>query len=165
VDPKKVDLQSLGLEQFPNPYRIRQDPGPDNLLGRLKFHLTNDFGIYLHDTPARSLFNRSGRDLSHGCIRVEKPLELAAQLLDEESQALLQGAWEQTEERHLPVKPPVPIHILYLTAWVEEDGDLRFGPDVYDFDEPQGEALDRVASRVSGGPASGSKEGARPPAP
>ena len=161
VNPKKVDLRSLGAEHFP--YHIRQDPGPENALGRLKFHLTNDFSIYLHDTPTRSSFNRSGRDLSHGCIRVEKPLDLAALLLGEESQNLLQEALEQMEERHLPVQPQVPIHILYLTAWVEEAGGLRFGPDVYAFDGPQGEALDRVASQVSGGPASGAKEAARPP--
>jgi murein L,D-transpeptidase YcbB/YkuD len=145
------------------PYHLRQDPGPDNALGRLKFHLTNDFRIYLHDTPTRGLFGRSGRDLSHGCIRVERPLELAKQLLGESSQDLLREALDQTEERHLSVKPPVPIHILYLTAWVDEAGVLRFGPDVYEFDGPQRTALERVASRVSGGPASGAKEATRPP--
>jgi L,D-transpeptidase YcbB len=145
------------------PYSIRQDPGPNNALGRLKFHLTNDFHIYLHDTPTPAFFDRSGRDLSHGCIRVERPLELAAQLLGESSQDLLREALDKTEERHLSVKPPVPIHILYLTAWVDEGGVLHFGPDVYEFDGPQRAALDRVASRVSGGPASGAKEATRPP--
>ena len=161
VDPATVDWHALDKGRFP--YHLRQDPGPDNALGRLKFHLTNDFRIYLHDTPTRGLFGRSGRGLSHGCIRVERPLELAAQLLDESSQDLLREALDQTEERHLSVKPPVPIHILYLTAWVDEAGVLRFGPDVYEFDGPQRTALDRVASRVSGGPASGAKEATRPP--
>ena len=162
VEPSTVNLKALDEKHFP--YRIRQDPGPNNALGRLKFQLTNDFQIYLHDTPAPGLFRRSGRDLSHGCIRVERPLELAAQLLGESSQDLLREALDQTKERHLSVKPPVPVHILYLTAWVDEAGFLRFGPDVYEFDEPQRAAMDRVASRVSGGPASGAKETTRPSA-
>ena len=160
VDPAKVDWRALAKGSFP--YRLRQDPGPTNALGRLKFHLTNDYNIYLHDTPTRGLFGQSDRDLSHGCIRVEKPLDLALQLLGEESQGLLREALAQAEERHLSVKPPVPIHILYLTARVDEAGVLRFSPDVYEFDGPQGAALDRVATRVSGGPASGAKEATRP---
>jgi len=162
VDPTTVDWHALGKGRFP--YRLRQDPGPNNALGRLKFHLTNDYRIYLHDTPTRGLFGQSDRDLSHGCIRVERPLDLAEQLLGESSQDLLREALDQTEERHLSVKPPVPIHILYLTARVDEAGALRFSPDVYGFDGPQRTALDRVASRVSGGPASGAKEATHPPA-
>jgi murein L,D-transpeptidase YcbB/YkuD len=151
------------LERGRFPYRLRQDPGPNNALGRLKFQLTNDFRIYLHDTPTRGLFGQSDRDLSHGCIRVERPLDLAAQLLGEASQDLLRAALDQTKERHLPVRPQVPIHILYLTAWVDEAGTLRSSPDVYEFDATQRAALDRVASRVSGGPASGAKEATRSP--
>lgn len=161
VDPRHVKWRALEKGHFP--YHLRQDPGPDNALGRMKFQLTNDLHIYLHDTPTRSLFGQSDRDLSHGCIRVERPLDLAEQLLGESSQALLREALNQKKERHLSIKPPVPIHILYLTAWVDEAGSLRFSPDVYDFDGPQRTALDRVASRVAGGPASGAKEGARPP--
>ena len=162
VDPATVDWHALDEGRFP--YRLRQDPGPNNALGRLKFHLTNDFRIYLHDTPTRGLFGQSDRDLSHGCIRVESPLDLAARLLDGSSQDLLREALDQTKERHLSLKPAVPIHILYLTARVDEAGVLRFSPDVYGFDGPQRTALDRVASRVSGGPASGAKEATRPPA-
>jgi L,D-transpeptidase YcbB len=161
VDPATVDWRALDKGHFP--YQLRQDPGPNNALGRLKFHLTNEFHIYLHDTPTPGLFGQSDRDLSHGCIRVEKPLELAEQLLGESSQDLLRKDLDQTKERHLSVKPPVPIHILYLTAWVDAGGALRFSPDVYEFDGPQRTALDRVASRVSGGPASGAKEATRPP--
>ena len=161
VDPTTVDWHALDKGRFP--FRLRQDPGPNSALGRLKFHLTNGYRIYLHDTPTRGLFGQSDRDLSHGCIRVERPLELAAQFLDEASQELLHEALDQTKERHLSVKPTVPVHILYLTARVDEAGGLRFSPDVYEFDGPQGAALDRVASRVSGGPASGAKEATRPP--
>jgi murein L,D-transpeptidase YcbB/YkuD len=162
VDPTTVDWHALGKGHFP--YRLRQDPGPSNALGRLKFQLTNDFRIYLHDTPARGLFGQSERDLSHGCVRVERPVELATRLLGESSQDLLREDLAQPKERHLFVNPPVPVHILYLTAWVDEAGALHFSPDVYEFDGPQRAALDRVASRVSGGPASGAKEAARSPA-
>jgi murein L,D-transpeptidase YcbB/YkuD len=146
INPASVNWDKLDDGKFP--YRIRQDPGPDNALGRLKFQLTNDFGVYLHDTPARSLFGHSDRDLSHGCIRVENPLELARLLLDDSSQDLLREALDQPEEKHVAVKPAVPIHILYLTAWVDDAGALHFGPDVYEFDTPQRNALDRVASRA-----------------
>ncbi len=156
VDPATVNWRKLSDADFT--YRLRQDPGPDNALGRVKFQLTNDFRVYLHDTPARSLFGRLDRDLSHGCMRVESPLDLARPLLDESSQDLFREALDQPKERHLSVKPPVPIHILYLTAWVDDAGALRFSPDVYEFDGPQRATLDRVASRVAGGPASGAKE-------
>ncbi len=145
VDPTTVDWRASDPERFP--YRLRQDPGPDNALGRLKFDLTNEYHIYLHDTPAHGLFGRSDRDLSHGCIRVEKPLDLAVLLMGEPSQDVLRKALEQTTERHLAVVPPVPVHILYLTAWVDEVGALRFSPDVYAFDVPQRASLDRMASR------------------
>ena len=162
IDPASVNWRKVDDGDFP--YRLRQDPGPDNALGRLKFQLTNDFQVYLHDTPARSLFGRLDRDLSHGCIRVERPLDLAQKLLDEPSQELLRAALDQPEEKHLSVKPPVPVHIVYLTAWVDDAGALRFSPDVYEFDGPQRSALDRVASRVPGGPASGAKEATAPAA-
>jgi L,D-transpeptidase YcbB len=144
IDPASVDWQSIDeKEEFP--YRLRQDPGPDNALGRLKFQLTNDFQIYLHDTPAKSLFDQSDRDLSHGCIRVEKPLELAQQILDDSSRPLLSQALQKTEERDLPVNPPVSIHILYLTAWAGEEGLLYFGQDIYDLDGPQAAAIQQAS--------------------
>ena len=142
VDPASVDWNDADEEKFP--YHFRQDPGPDNALGRMKFHLTNDFQIYLHDTPARSLFAKAGRDLSHGCIRVEKARELADRLLGDGS-GDLQKALESESERSIPVKPPVPIQILYLTAWVDAEGSLRFAPDVYEFDPGQQAALDRFS--------------------
>src|SRR4029078_7509838 len=93
VDPRRVNWDALEKGRFP--YHLRQDPGPDKALGRLKFHLTNDLHIYLHDTPTRNLFGQSDRDLSHGCIRVERPLDLAAQLLGDASQDLLRDALDQ----------------------------------------------------------------------
>ena len=100
-----------------------------------------------------------------GVINGPHVLELARLLLDASSPDILRDALDQKDERRLPLKPPVPIHILYLTAWVDHAGALRFSPDVYDFDGPQRSALDRVASRVSGGPASGAKEATLSAAP
>jgi len=144
IDPRTVDWSAVDEGKFP--YHLRQDPGPANALGRLKFDLTNKFHIYLHDTPAGHLFGRAERDLSHGCIRVERPLDLAAELMPGEAGERLREALAQPEERHLPVQPPVPVHIVYLTAWVEEDGSLQTAPDVYVLDPPQRAAIDRQRS-------------------
>jgi murein L,D-transpeptidase YcbB/YkuD len=141
IDARRVDWDDVDEEKFP--YRIRQDPGPENALGRIKFELTNEFHIYLHDTPADHLFARSARGLSHGCIRVEKPVELAAAVLPAGERKRLEEALDQPEERRLPVKPQIPVHILYWTAWAGEGGGLHFAPDLYGFDRVQLAALDR----------------------
>jgi murein L,D-transpeptidase YcbB/YkuD len=151
VDPTTVDWDKVDGERFP--YRLRQDPGPESALGRIKFDLTNDFRIYLHDTPAGHLFSREERDLSHGCIRVEHPFELALELLDGPVEEQLREALSQPEERHLPLDPPVVIHILYWTAWVDGSGALQFGPDVYEINLAQQAALNRAAT--AGQPAGG----------
>jgi murein L,D-transpeptidase YcbB/YkuD len=152
VDPATVDWSGVDENGFP--YRMRQDPGPDNALGRLKFELTNEFHIYLHDTPASHLFGRSERGLSHGCIRVERPFELAAEMLDGPALDGLRDALEEAEERRLPVDPDVPVHILYWTAWVDGSGLLRFAPDLYDFDRDQMAALQRRGALPGGDSAS-----------
>ena len=146
VDPSRVKWSQVDPERFP--YRIRQEPGEDNALGRLKLDLTNEFHIYLHDTPAGHLFGETERDFSHGCIRVERVIDLASDLMGAAGATRLTEALAQSEERHLRLDPPVPIHILYWTAWVDESKGLRFGPDVYGFDAPQQAAIDRVSSRV-----------------
>ncbi|HEV8200086.1 MAG TPA: L,D-transpeptidase family protein [Candidatus Polarisedimenticolia bacterium] len=142
VDPEKVKWKRVQADEFD--YVLRQDPGPDNALGRMKFGLTNDFQIYLHDTPARTAFDQTSRDLSHGCIRVEQAHELATAILGDAAEHL-EEALQTTDERSIPVQPPVPIQILYLTAWVDEEKGLRFAPDVYEFDAPQQEALARMS--------------------
>jgi L,D-transpeptidase YcbB len=148
VDPASVDWEEVSASSFP--YLLRQDPGPRNALGRLKFVLTNEMAIYLHDTPAKQLFGAAERDFSHGCIRVEKPVELAEALLEDAGP--LREALEGGDEKHLPVRPPVPVHILYLTAWVDEEGGLNFRDDVYGFDVPSGDTdpSGAVAPRAGG---------------
>ncbi|HET9982861.1 MAG TPA: L,D-transpeptidase family protein [Longimicrobiales bacterium] len=132
VDASTVDLSRAGT------YRFRQRPGPDNALGRLKFMLPNNDNIYLHDTPAGQLFSRTDRAFSHGCIRVERPQELARALLrrvtdtpPEGLDAILAGGAETT----IRFREGVPVYILYFTAWVDEDGTVRFLHDVYGRDE------------------------------
>jgi murein L,D-transpeptidase YcbB/YkuD len=147
VDPARVKWESVDADHFP--YRLRQDPGKDNPLGRLKFDLTNDFHIYLHDTPGGAAFDRSGRDLSHGCIRVQNALELADRIASNAAKDKIHEALEQEEERRVELDSKIPVHIFYWTAWADEAGELHFAPDVYGFDAPQRAALDRVAGKQS----------------
>ena len=147
VDPARVKWESVDADHFP--YRLRQDPGENNPLGRLKFDLTNDFHIYLHDTPGDAAFDRSGRDLSHGCIRVQNALELADRIAGDAAKDKIHEALEQPEERRVELDAKIPVHIFYWTAWADEAGELHFAPDVYGFDAPQRAALDRVAGKES----------------
>lgn len=117
---------------------IRQQPGPGNALGRVKFIFPNRFHIYLHDTPAKSLFNLNRRTFSHGCIRLESPAELAAYLLRDNSgwtREKVAQAMQQTNEEWIKVKEPVPVMITYFTAWVDETGKLHFRNDWYGHDK------------------------------
>jgi murein L,D-transpeptidase YcbB/YkuD len=125
-------------------YALRQDPGPDNPLGRIKIALPNPYDVYLHDTPAGHLFSAKDRDFSHGCIRVEKPLDLAAYLLQgsaEGSVQELQDLIASGENHWIALPHPEPVHILYWTAWVYPDGTIEFRNDVYGHDERLDQAL------------------------
>jgi L,D-transpeptidase YcbB len=142
IDPAEVDWRSLearGLGYF-----FRQDPGPKNALGRIKFMFPNEFGVYLHDTPEKALFDRASRTFSHGCIRLSHPLDLAAYLLrgtDGWDRETLVRALDSGEQRTLRLPAPMPVHLLYWTAWVDADGRLELRDDVYGRDEPLGRAL------------------------
>jgi murein L,D-transpeptidase YcbB/YkuD len=119
---------------------FRQRPGPHNALGHVKFLFPNAFDVYLHDTPADALFARPGRAFSHGCVRVEEPEALAKYVLRGDSE------WDDTKildamnagvEKHVKLKEKIPVHIVYFTAWVDENGGLHFQPDVYGYDAAQ----------------------------
>jgi murein L,D-transpeptidase YcbB/YkuD len=117
--------------------RLRQRPGPDNALGRVKLVMPNVHDVYLHDTPAKSLFARSRRDFSHGCIRLGEPLALASFVLagrPEGAPEALRAAIDAGANRSLRVAQPVPVLIFYATVNVGDDGRLRFVPDVYGHD-------------------------------
>jgi len=124
---------------------VRQKPGPRNALGLIKFMFPNEFDIYLHSTPEPELFNQSRRDFSHGCIRVEKPAELAAWLLQDQPKWTLENikAAMQSgpDNQQVNLSSPVPVVIAYLTAIVEEDGEVYFYDDTYGLDGVLNDAL------------------------
>src|SRR5690606_28916477 len=117
--------------------RIRQRPGPRNALGKVKLTMPNTMNIYLHDTPSRSLFAQARRDFSHGCIRVDKVVELATFALSRNPQwqpEAIAAALAGTELRVARVAPPIPVVVFYTTAVADADGTIRFLPDLYGFD-------------------------------
>lgn len=127
-----------------SPYRVRQRAGRANPLGQVKFMFPNEFDVYLHDTPADHLFDRTERDFSHGCIRLEKPLELAYYLLKDDPKwtpQAIQTAISSGEHASVKLPRPLPVHILYWTAWVDQDGTVEFRKDVYGHDETLEKAL------------------------
>jgi murein L,D-transpeptidase YcbB/YkuD len=135
LDPYAVDWSLYNGKNFP--YRLRQDPGEANSLGRIKFNFPNRHAVYMHDTPKKAYFERTERAFSSGCIRVEKPLELAELLLDDPqrwTQAQVEGVIGQGKTRTLLLKKPIPVLVLYATVDVDEQGRVRFKPDIYDKD-------------------------------
>jgi murein L,D-transpeptidase YcbB/YkuD len=116
---------------------IQQRPGGKNALGRVKLDLPNRFDVYLHDTPSKKLFGRDERDLSHGCVRVEKILPLASYALtdDDSSVSSLSSAVASGKTKYFPLSEPLPIYIAYWTVFVDADGSVEFRPDLYDRDQ------------------------------
>jgi len=117
---------------------IRQLPGDDNSLGKVKFLFPNSFDIYFHDTPAKSLFDKDKRAYSHGCIRLSDPAKMANYLLKEQSEwspERIDEAMNVGVEKYVKLKNPVPVLITYYTAWVDENGLLHFADDIYGHDK------------------------------
>ncbi len=144
VDPERVDWSAVSARGFP--YRLRQDPGPVNALGGVKFMFPNRFSVYLHDTPGRDLFARRGRSFSSGCIRVERAAELASYLLRNDpawTPGAVRSAMETGTEQTVRLPEAVPVHLLYWTAFVG-DGTIQFRPDVYDRDGAVRAALEEA---------------------
>jgi len=124
---------------------VRQKPGPDNALGLVKFMFPNEYNIYLHSTPTPQLFSQSRRDFSHGCIRVQQPAELAAFLLQNQPEWTLEkikAAMESgPDNRQVNLLAPVPVVIVYMTAVVEENGEVYFFDDIYGNDSSLNDQL------------------------
>ena len=123
---------------------LRQDPGATNPLGRIKFLFSNEYNIYLHDTPRQRLFNRTERAFSSGCVRVEDPVQLAEFVLDSEEgwdQSQIRETINSDQVRGVKVEQDVPVYLVYWTAWVAEDEAVFFRPDVYAVDHKNGMAL------------------------
>lgn len=126
--------------------RFRQRPGADNALGLVKFMFPNRHNVYLHDTPADALFSRIGRAYSHGCVRVEEPEALAQYVLRDQPEWTTQAihaAMRAGEARQVKLSQPIPVHIVYFTAWVDAQGGLHVAPDVYGYDAAHARARRR----------------------
>jgi len=116
---------------------IRQIPGDQNSLGKVKFLFPNSFDIYFHDTPAKSLFSKNKRAYSHGCIRLKDPKKMATYLLQDDASwtsEKIDSAMNAAEEKMVRLKQPVPVLITYYTAWVDATGKLHFADDIYGHD-------------------------------
>ncbi|MBB5701935.1 murein L,D-transpeptidase YcbB/YkuD [Ochrobactrum daejeonense] len=122
---------------------IRQKPSLDNALGELKILFPNAHDIYMHDTPAKSYFSRDMRALSHGCIRLERPRDMAAAVMGTSVHDL--GKYFGKNERGIKVKQPVPVYISYFTAWPDANGDIRYYGDVYGRDSGLQKAFNKTA--------------------
>ena len=123
---------------------IRQRPGGQNALGKVKFLFPNSFNIYFHDTPAKSLFNKDKRAFSHGCIRLKEPEKLANYVLRNQPEwtpEKINAAMNSGEEKYVKVKDPIPVIITYYTAWIDEYGKLNFREDIYGHDKKLAEKM------------------------
>lgn len=148
VDPSNIRWKEISQEDFP--YLLRQQPGPGNALGKVKFMFPNRFNVYLHDTPTRHLFNDSERDYSHGCVRVEYPAELAEYLLKDKpgwNGERIKRAMESDQVQSVTLEHPLPVHLVYWSVWLGKGGELQRRPDIYDLDATQERILVRRASR------------------
>jgi murein L,D-transpeptidase YcbB/YkuD len=137
VDPATVNWWAINPDDFP--YRLRQDPGPHNGMGRLKFIFINKFNVYLHDTPGRHLFEKTQRAFSHGCIRIEKPIDLAVYLLRQDprwNRDALLGELGKKVGQNVMLPEQVPVYLVYWTARADADGTTQFCPDIYGWDAP-----------------------------
>ena len=136
----EVGLENINWEGFNsrlNTYRMLQAPGKNNALGDVKFVFPNDKSIYLHDTNHKELFGRKMRALSSGCIRVEKPRELAHALLKEQNwdKALISNVIDKSKTRPVQLKNPIPVYLMYWTTWVDNNGQLQVRDDIYKRDQ------------------------------
>jgi len=135
VNPLLVDFTQFNQRNFP--FVIKQKPGRSNALGRVKFLFPNQFNIYLHDTPQKHLFARDVRAFSHGCIRVQKPFELAHLLLSAQTSdpvGLFENYLVSGRERTIVLENPVPVYLTYQSVWVDNFGIPHYRGDIYDRD-------------------------------
>jgi murein L,D-transpeptidase YcbB/YkuD len=144
ISPASIDWHTIGSGI--RKYRLRQDPGPENALGTVKFMFPNKYNVYLHDTPGHSLFKRTTRTFSHGCIRVSDPRGLALYILNNDehgwSAQRISAIIKEGKRQVVPLKHPFPVHILYRTVLVDpRDGTVYFYDDIYGRDTLLARAL------------------------
>jgi len=140
VAVERINWTQLNEENFP--YQLRQDPGPRNSLGSIKFKFANDYALYLHDTPKKRLFDQETRAFSSGCIRVETAIDLADYLLknnDTWTKQTIQQTIDSGETVVVDLQDPIPLYLVYWTAWVGSDEHVYFRKDIYGWDQSQSE--------------------------
>jgi murein L,D-transpeptidase YcbB/YkuD len=143
VDPATIDWSRYTGPDFP--YLLRQEPGPGNALGRIKFMFPNKHLVYLHDTPSKALFEQTERAFSSGCIRVEHPYRFAELLLDDPqrwNRSAIVQAIDSRQTRTVNLPRPVTVLLLYWTVAPGEADEVVFKPDIYHRDAPVLAALD-----------------------
>jgi len=142
VDARLIDMSQYTVNNFP--FVLQQRPGSRNALGQVKFMFPNKYNIYLHDTPSKSLFNRDSRAYSHGCVRVQRPLDLAYALLAPQSddpEGTYNAARNTGRETQINLETPVPIYLTYQSVYLDENGELAYRVDVYGRDQLVFDAL------------------------
>ncbi len=141
---REISWKSLSASNFP--YRLRQQPGPSNALGQVKFMFPNEHNVYLHDTPSRDLYSKTRRDFSSGCIRVKDPIDLLEWVLEENtdwSRTRIESSLSTTLDARINLKQKIPVHLLYWTVVTDDETDsIRFVEDIYNRDERVLSALD-----------------------
>ena len=146
IDPGTVDWSLYSRNNFP--FQLRQDPGDHNSLGRVKFMFPNEHAIYLHDTPSKYLFDKTSRDFSSGCVRIENPEELAEYFLGEAGwdQKRIKAAFKRSSEAHVSLNKDkkIPVYTLYMTTRVEDDS-ISFRADIYSKDKVLLESLNNLS--------------------
>jgi murein L,D-transpeptidase YcbB/YkuD len=147
--PDSIDWAEVSNKGFP--YKLKKDPGPHNDLGRVKFMFPNKFAVYLHDTPSKRLFDRSMRGFSSGCIRIEKPLDLAEYVLRDAAgwsrDAVVAAMDSGAALRTVRLPRHIAVHLIYMTAEVNAGGQLQFWPDIYQRDPALDRALQKAPPR------------------
>lgn len=149
LDPSNLPWQEMATRSFP--YRLRQDPSAVNALGQIKFMFPNPHSVYIHDTPAKSLFDRPTRSFSSGCVRVEAPLTLARHLLRNQgwNRKRLEAVIAKGERFTVLLDHPIAVHLVYFTAWVDADNAMvNFRQDIYGRDQRLLSALETHPSEL-----------------
>jgi murein L,D-transpeptidase YcbB/YkuD len=138
VDPYKVDWKKYG-KKLP-PWHFMQSPGEKNALGKVKFLFPNPYSVYMHDSPEKALFGRDIRAFSHGCVRLHRPIDMLqtfTQIDPKIDFAHSEKILAKNVNTPMRLKRSVPIDIIYLSAWVDEEGVVQFREDIYGYDELQ----------------------------
>ena len=151
VNRGNINFSQYNARNFP--YALKQPPSNRNALGLVKFMFPNKYNIYLHDTPSKDLFNRETRDFSHGCIRLQQPFEFAYQLLSEQEadpKGFFHSVLNTGRETRVKLLNPIPVHIIYRTAFTTAYGQPQYRRDVYGRDALIWDALEKAGVRLPG---------------